>query len=490
MPYPANPNRTSGFFLFRLINVVKPNGQVFEAQQTGGKTSFKSVIVGGNATGKTRFIVSLIEAFRLLSDAKEQHWKSGTAKKRGPVVDSIEFSYYMNGDYVECITGDFGMHFKVDGEEVPAHELPLPACILAISSTVNDKFPFSDSEQDEFYRYCGVRETSNASWTATLSRRSIENLLNIPLHDHQNSIGELFSYLGISTTIIVAFKIKKIKQFEELITSPSMMMSAVNEYARESSRMQVEMFRNFSFDDASRVCNGLHMAKIIGRQNSVTIDLRDTTADYSNVYYAINVFRRIGIITDVDLKVQKLNSTESYGFANSSSGEAQLLYTFSSLIRHAKNNSLIFIDEPELSLHPTWQIRYVGLLKRALASFPGCHVIMATHSHFIISDLEGDSSSLHVFEKKGAALCIRNIEYSTYAWSADHILYDVFDVRNVGNLAFENDLAEALNLIAENTDNISRLTQLKDKFERLIFNESDPLKKVVSSITEFVNAAH
>lgn len=87
-----------------------------------------------------------------------------------------------------------------DGEKVAAEDLPLPARLVAISSAINDKFPFADTDEDDFYRYCGVRETSNATWTATLSRRTIENLLNIPLRDHQDSIVELFRYLAFPLT--------------------------------------------------------------------------------------------------------------------------------------------------------------------------------------------------------------------------------------------------------------------------------------------------
>lgn len=476
------------YILFRLIHVLKPTDQEFIAPATGGDTPFKSVIVGGNATGKTRFIVSLIESFRLLSEAKNQHGKYSTVKKKGAITERLQFTYYIGGDLVECVAGDFGVGFSVDGEEVSAFDLPLPTRIVAISSTVNDKFPFADSEEDDFYRYCGVRETSNASWTATLSRRTIENLLNIPLRHHHHAIAELFNYLGISSTIEVTFSVKKVKEFQELVADPSLLMMEVNNYASRSSRLQVQMFRSFSHEDASRACNGLTATKSSGHPNSIVVDLQNMKADYSDLYYAINVFRRIGIISDVDLNIQKLNTKKAYGFGSSSSGETQLLYTFSSLIRNAKPNSLIFIDEPELSLHPSWQIKYVGLLKRTLSSFPGSHVIIATHSHFIISDLERETSSLHVFEKKEEQLCIRNVEYSTYAWSADHILYDVFDVRTVGNLAFESDLAEALKLISNKTDDYTRLAQLKKKFERLAFNESDPLHRVIKNIAELVDA--
>lgn len=474
--------------MFRLIHVLKPKNQEFVAPSTGGATPFKSVIVGGNATGKTRFIVSLIESFRLLSEAKNQHGKFSTVKKKGAITDQLQFKYYIGGDLVECQAGEFGVRFTIDGEEASAFDLPLPSRVLAISSTVNDKFPFADSDEDDFYRYCGVRETSNASWTATLSRRTIENLLNIPLRHHHHSLAELFKYLGISPTIEVAFNVSNLEEFRELVADPVHLMLAVHNYSSKSSRLQVQMFRNFTYEDASRACHGLMNEIFAGRQNSVTIDLNNTAADYSDLYFGINVFRRIGMISDVDLNIQKLHTNKKFGFGHSSSGETQLLYTFSSLIRHAKPNCLAFIDEPELSLHPSWQIKYVALLKRALSSFPGSHVIIATHSHFIISDLEQETSSLHVFENKDEQLNVRNIEYSTYAWSADHILYDVFDVRTVGNLAFESDLTEALKLISSKSQDNSRLIQLKKKFERLAFNESDPLHRVIKNIAELVDA--
>jgi hypothetical protein len=58
----------------------------------------------------------------------------------------------------------------------------------------------------------------------------------------------------------------------------------------------------------------------------------------------------------------------------------------------------------------------------------------------------------------------------------------------VGNLAFESDLTEALKLISSKSQDNSRLIQLKKKFERLAFNESDPLHRVIKNIAELVDA--
>lgn len=46
---------------------------------------------------------------------------------------------------------------------------------------------------------------------------------------------------------------------------------------------------------------------------------------------------------------------------------------------------IVVIDELDLSLHPTWQRRIVGILKEL---FPKVQFICATHSPFIIQSLE------------------------------------------------------------------------------------------------------
>ncbi len=476
--------------MFRLINVQPGTGQKFLVPVQNAKEPFKSVIVGGNATGKTRFVVSIIEAFRSLAATKalSNETVSRSYKKRS-LAPGFRLSYYMEGELVDCEFNERGLHIDVDGEPVHYKELPLPSRLVAISASWNDKFPFTDTEDDDFYKYCGVRETSNASWTATLSRRSIENLLNVPLRLHQDSITELFEYLGIDTRLKVTFKVRNAEKLNSIINDPNELSIFVKTYSNQNTRMQVDLFRSFGLEDAMRISRGWERVSQ-GKTFELNVNLRHKSVDYSDAYFAINIFRRIGLITEVDLRVQKTDNSESYPFASSSSGEAQLLYCFSSVIRHAKDNCLIIIDEPEISLHPTWQIKYISLLKRALSSFKGCHILIATHSHFIVSDLAPESSSLHIFKKEETANTITNVEYSTYAWSADNILYDVFDVRNVGNLAFEKDLELALSLIAQKSTDFEKLRLLKQKFEKMVFQESDPLKKVIDSIAEYVDGHH
>ncbi len=68
-----------------------------------------------------------------------------------------------------------------------------------------------------------------------------------------------------------------------------------------------------------------------------------------------------------------------------SSGEQHMLVLFSELLFRVEPNSLVMIDEPEISLHVTWQQQFLRDLQGVteLASFD---VLIATHSPQIVND--------------------------------------------------------------------------------------------------------
>lgn len=67
-----------------------------------------------------------------------------------------------------------------------------------------------------------------------------------------------------------------------------------------------------------------------------------------------------------------------------SSGEQHQLVLFFELLFEIKENALILIDEPELSLHVAWQKKFVGDLMKII-DLNKFDVILATHSPQLIS---------------------------------------------------------------------------------------------------------
>lgn len=68
-----------------------------------------------------------------------------------------------------------------------------------------------------------------------------------------------------------------------------------------------------------------------------------------------------------------------------SSGEIEIFIMFGWLAIHDISDGIIFIDEPELHLHPAWQ-RII--LKAIQTVAPGAQIIAATHSPLVLSSVE------------------------------------------------------------------------------------------------------
>jgi hypothetical protein len=110
--------------------------------------------------------------------------------------------------------------------------------------------------------------------------------------------------------------------------------------------------------------------------------------------------RKIEVLRDIitrRFQYKRMNISKEKGFdfvthdgsplaiTDLSSGEQHELVLLYELLFNVKPNSLIMIDEPELSLHVAWQMQFLDDLQRiiALSEFD---ILLATHSPQIIND--------------------------------------------------------------------------------------------------------
>jgi predicted ATP-binding protein involved in virulence len=80
---------------------------------------------------------------------------------------------------------------------------------------------------------------------------------------------------------------------------------------------------------------------------------------------------------------------------NLSSGEIQIIVLLTHLVfcEYRKESSVFVIDEPELSLHLSWQEKFVDAI---LEASPSTQFILATHSPAIISKLEFEQKAIYI----------------------------------------------------------------------------------------------
>ncbi|EFO0956217.1 AAA family ATPase, partial [Escherichia coli] len=68
-----------------------------------------------------------------------------------------------------------------------------------------------------------------------------------------------------------------------------------------------------------------------------------------------------------------------------SSGEQHLIVLIGRLVFETSNDSLVLIDEPEISFHPEWQEKFIEILNE-IKKMNGFDVILATHSPILIGE--------------------------------------------------------------------------------------------------------
>jgi len=96
------------------------------------------------------------------------------------------------------------------------------------------------------------------------------------------------------------------------------------------------------------------------------------------------IFRGLALSKNVLGLMRKTSDSVITTFSKLSSGEQQLLTLAIKVTAHADRNTVILIDEPELSLHVSWQ-RAIPAMLDLVGSRLGCSIVIATHSPVIVA---------------------------------------------------------------------------------------------------------
>ena len=121
---------------------------------------------------------------------------------------------------------------------------------------------------------------------------------------------------------------------------------------------------------------------------------------FSQVFDNLNVSR---IVTEDGKKKVYFNKNNTdVDIASLSSGEKQIVFRGAFLLRNQQSTkgSVVLIDEPEISLHPTWQIKIYDYYRKLFTetdTTQTSQIFFATHSQYVLrSALENRASTLIV----------------------------------------------------------------------------------------------
>lgn len=477
-------------FTLLSFNITHKDNEIYNCIFTESKKHIRelplsSIVIGENGSGKSYLLSQVADFFRFIqkiaSKEKKPYYKYENASVEY-LIDSNLFFVKKNKSKVL---------FFVNGVQEDISSIKLPTKVITMSFMVNDKFSFSRSEEDDFYDYRGVRATSNASYTSTIKRMITNSLISsIGYKDKLKAVIDTLHFLGMNEILAITYVLNRktlLKKQPPLNTINSKVDKILKRkrYVNKNELYKIKENPELIIHDIDVLCR--ECSERNGKIH-LTLDLgNEGKGDKTSLFQSLSRLEKLEFISNPDVEFYK---KDNFSFEETSSGEKNIIFTILNLIASIKNNSLLLIDEPELSLHPVWQMKYINFIKKSIESNFDCHLIFASHSHFMVSDLESESSSLtSINQYDGKRIC-EHIEYSTYAWSVENILYKVFHLRTIRNAQVEMDLYELSGLISQKSSNIDRIRKILTHLKRIVLDANDPLNMIIEQAQTYIGNYH
>ena len=354
--------------------------------ESEGKVLDLIVLAGINGSGKTRVLESIrywFEMFRSKAVNVELFYE----KNEREVLESI-----MNSERL------------TETEKELQKDIEFTDCLR------NIKFYNYD------YRH---NKTENRNYNSKIISRSFEKLKIFPkiiyvpteinfeeIKKAQTNLKKEYSFINI----VDSYEIKDI---------PSYIATRISKVANEEENLTMGQVRKKVFEEINGIFEILEL----------DVKLSEISKDENSM----------PIFTD--------SSGKKFGINELSSGEKQLFLRTLAIKMLEPENSIIMIDEPELSLHPKWQQKIVDVYKKIGKNN---QIILATHSPHILGSVEKESIILLVKNKNGVVE-VRTGENlgNSYGQTMERILEDIMGLETDRNPS----VYELLNQVKEMVKN-------------------------------------
>jgi predicted ATP-binding protein involved in virulence len=201
---------------------------------------------------------------------------------------------------------------------------------------------------------------------------------------------EINAYATLSQSLDRSFPRRVIE--DNVMTSPDILRSQLHDLEEKRRELMDAGILDTEADDPVALPAG-QLDQAIARVLSVYVD--DTQKKLSSLDQLLSKITLFKELIDErfrtkDVRINRKSGLEvifrgeNVSLEKLSSGEQHQLVLFFELLFEIKRNSLILIDEPELSLHVAWQKKFITDLLRII-ELNKFDVVLATHSPQLIS---------------------------------------------------------------------------------------------------------
>ncbi|MDG5853179.1 AAA family ATPase [Clostridium beijerinckii] len=181
--------------------------------------------------------------------------------------------------------------------------------------------------------------------------------------------------------------------------------------------------------------------------------------DINSIFSIMNLdIKLIGLSETSETKPIFRNSLgKEFDITGLSSGEKQLFLRALSLKFLEVNNSIILIDEPEISLHPEWQRKIIDVYK---SIGNNNQLIIATHSPHVIGNITSNELRVMAKDENGIKLVDNDKLSETYGKSIGDILSTTMKLDSLRNEDITDKLNKVYDLLNRNLYNTEEFKNL------------------------------
>lgn len=472
---------------FRLLEVKGDRTLSFNPIRTA-EASAITILLGENGVGKSRLLGDIVRSFSLVRNYY-------TRKKSISSTKDIPSLKLPNSICYEIR----GKTRKLDENSV---KLNMPRALVAVSMSAFHKFPsnlgysrhpeLQAAAEADFYNLIGTSHNNLGRSALTTALYSLVDNFAKPNHDSAR-LAHVLNFLKYERKLTIEFgrRISK-KDLDTLIEDPkNFFEKVISRRSRGTTFSEQRLARFLEVAKKEEIAKFSSMVKKFNNffpsgRISVHLDLDKSNKESLNKLKIISKLAQFGIATPRDLLMYKAND-DAVSLAQASSGELVITTIILGIANSIQENSLILIDEPEISLHPAWQQNFLRLLLEAFSEYKSCHFIIATHSPLIVAEASEFNANVISMNLVSNAEVVSERSASG---SIEEIMLETFKVPTPNNRYLLERLTDLTKLAATHQISPEEFEAAIGKYALQVsrMKDDDPQKKIFALMENYGEA--
>lgn len=466
---------------------------------------YTSVVIGTNGIGKSHLMRSIADIFSYLDSlSREAEVIKNIPEFKFDVRYRMDDSEYEFANFreVEPVGGKRRVAkthlFKKNDVDVGVGMMAIPSRIIASTMTVTDKFT---TVMQGRYIYKGIRNENspNTTGTRTMIRKTVSGLLHSldVKEGFRQELTDLLEKMGLRPHLEVSYTLRYKDVFLNTEMTPERLCHIFDNQGDYFKKRKSPIWGTSNFQKMRQNGNTLFVVsnflRTLAEENKnekrvyLNYNVLEDPDRINRDKEALEALSALDILSFPSLRIYKRDT--EFAFENSSSGETHLLCQLIGIMSDIEHNSLVLIDEPENSSHPSWQVNYINWLKSIFRLYADSHFVMATHSHFLLTDLRPESSDIIALVRDDEnQLKDSSDGVNTFNWSVDDILYRVFQVRNTRNYVFEGKVVDLYHMVSNREQDKAKIRGLIEELSAYRLNDADPMMKLINIAKDYVES--